>query len=127
MGIIKPTKNRPPVTRLARNGVNAIICTGGGILMLLLSALPPVFGIAAGVIALAIGGTALASRDKEDKRGGAVLFASGVAAVLLRIGRLPVIKVVAGTALTIGAFILLGFGIWNAVRFFLALRDNGSD
>jgi len=111
---------------LAKRGVAAVAGIAGGAVLLALGALPSVFGIAAGGVAAVVGLACLASRDPDDKKGGAVVTAAGAAALLSRAAPLAPVRAIAGTALSIGAFALLGLGIYNGLKFLRGLRDRAA-
>jgi hypothetical protein len=92
--------------------------------MLILGALPAIFGVAAGVIVTGVGISALRSQDPDDKKPGAIVTASGVLAILSKLG--GPFRPLAGVCMGIGAVGLLVMGIWNGIKFIKGLRDRSS-
>jgi hypothetical protein len=113
-----------PVNEVAKRGVRAAACIGGGIVLFVLGALPPIAGIIAGALAGAVGSAALASKDPSDKIPGLVTAAAGVLAVA---ANLPFIRAIlrgpAKFILGAGALFLLGAGIWNLVSFLRGMKS----
>jgi hypothetical protein len=107
---------------LSKIGVSAVLQLAGGVVLAVLSALPAPVSAVAGVILTAVGLTGVASRDREDKKIGLVLTASGAAAILSRFGFLPILKAAGATALAVGAAAFIGLGIFNAIRFVIGLK-----
>jgi hypothetical protein len=108
---------------LAAKGVAAIGGVVGGVFMLLMGALPLIFGIAIGGVAAIIGGGQVFSKDSADRKGGIVLFGAGALTLLSKLGVFAPVKALAGTLMGIGAIALLGYGVWNAIRFVTGLKD----
>jgi hypothetical protein len=94
----------------------------GGVLLLVLGALPPVVGIIAGAVVGVVGLGALFSRDPGDRRPGMVITAAGLLGILAK-APIPLIRPLAGFALTIGAVGLLGLGIWKGIQFLSGLKS----
>jgi hypothetical protein len=107
---------------LSKIGVSAVLQLAGGVVLAVLGALPALVSAGAGVILTAVGLAGIASRDKDDKKIGWVLAASGAAAILSRFGFIPALKAAGATALSVGAVALIGLGIFNAVRFVIGLK-----
>jgi hypothetical protein len=113
--------NEPvPTGTVAKRGVFMVAGIAGSVVLTVLGALPSIFGIAAGILALVLGAGALASKDPGDRVPGLVCTAAGILAIL---ARLPFLGGIAGWFLGAGAFALLALGIWNGVKFFLGLKS----
>jgi hypothetical protein len=122
MNDIVPDGNLTPTSVLAKQGVTAIGGIAGGIVCLVMGALPPVVGIVVGGAAAVIGISAILSKDPGDKKPGILIAAAGALAVFSKVG---MIKPIAGTLLSIGALGLLGLGIWNGIKFLKGLKKRG--
>jgi hypothetical protein len=116
-----------PARTLEKLGLTAVADLAGGLLLLILSVLGgriPVVGIILGVLTGVFGLAALLSKDRADRKAGAVLAAGGILTVLSRVGA-AFFRPVAGTLLSIGAFGLLAMGLWNGVKFIRGLKSRG--
>jgi hypothetical protein len=111
-----------PTGELSKQGVGAVGGIVGGVLLLVLGALPPVVGIIAGAVVGVVGLGALFSKDPDDRKPGLLITAAGALAILAR-APIPLIKPVAGLALGIGAFGLLALGIWKGIQFLRGLKS----
>ena len=123
MNDIEKRGEYPTTSYLAKLGLTAVGCTAGGIFLFILQAISRfrVVGLVVGAAACVLGIASLTSKDPEDRMPGAIITAAGVLAVLSRTG-IPLIRAVAGTLLSIGAFGLLAMGIWKGVKFFIELK-----
>ena len=120
MNDIIPGGGYTPTSVLAKQGVTAIGGIAGGVLLLIMGALPPVAGIIAGVVVGIVGLGAFFSKDPADKKPGAIIAAAGVLAALSRI---PIFGGLAGGLLGLGTFGLFAMGIWNGVKFLRGLKS----
>ncbi|MDR3160304.1 MAG: hypothetical protein LBU28_01665 [Spirochaetaceae bacterium] len=111
-----------PAGELSKQGVTAVGGIAGGILLLVLRALPPVAGIIAGAVAGAVGLGALFSRDAGDRKPGLIITAAGLLGILAK-APVPLIRPVAAFALGIGALGLLALGVWKAFQFLRGLKS----
>ncbi|GAB1481588.1 hypothetical protein MASR2M78_04030 [Treponema sp.] len=109
-----------PTNVLAKQGVAAVGGLAGGLGLLILGALPSVFGIVAGVVIGLIGLGALSSKEPADKVAGGIAAAAGGLAVLSKIGFLGGI---ASSLLGIATVGLLGLGAWNGFKFLKGLKS----
>ncbi|MDR2515988.1 MAG: hypothetical protein LBC88_01250 [Spirochaetaceae bacterium] len=112
-----------PTDILAKRGVAAVASLAGGAGLLVLGALPPVMGIAAGAIAVFVGIGAAFSRGNEggaDRKGGVMVTAAGILAIL---AKLPLSRTLAAPLLGLGAAVLIGFGVWNGIKFLKGLKS----
>ncbi|HCC38227.1 MAG TPA: hypothetical protein DEQ14_11825 [Treponema sp.] len=118
---IEKTDNIPSTSTLAKQGMIAVACTAGGLLLLILQTVArlPVLGIIAGGVACVIGIISLLSKDPADKKAGAVI---GGAGVLIMVSKTKLLGPIAGTLIGIGAVGLLVMGIWNGIKFLKGLR-----
>ncbi|MDR0589519.1 MAG: hypothetical protein LBG25_03125 [Spirochaetaceae bacterium] len=111
-----------PANILAKQGVAAIGGLAGGMLLLIIGALPFPLGIAAGVLVALVGVGVLFFRDPEDRKLGMIITAAGVLAVLAR-APIPPLRSFAGVLLGIGAVGLLAMGIWKGIKFLKGLKS----
>jgi hypothetical protein len=109
-----------PTSVLAKQGVTAIGGIAGGVLLLIMGALPPVAGIIAGAVVGVVGLGALLSRDPADKKPGAVIAAAGLLTIL---SRLPIFGGLAGGLLGLGTLGLFAMGVWNGIKFLRGLKS----
>jgi hypothetical protein len=119
---VVPGGNYTPTNVLAKQGVAAVAGIVGGVGLLILGALPPIIGIAAGAVVGVVGIGALLSKDPEDRKPGFIVTAAGALSILSKIG---VVRPLAGTFLGIGAIGLLALGIWNGIKFLKGLKSRG--
>ena len=108
-----------PTSVLAKQCVTAIGCVAGGVVLLVVGAVPGWLGIALGVVAAVIGLGGLISKDPEDKKVGAVVIAAGALFILSKVGFL---KGLAGFLMGAGAIGLFAIGIWKGIQFFKGLK-----
>jgi hypothetical protein len=112
----------PSTSKLAKLGVTAVCYTAAGIFLFILKALTGnVLGFIAGAIVCIIGFASFKSRDPADKRAGTIITTAGILTILSMTG-IPFFAKVSSTLLNIGAFGLLGLGIWNGIKFFTGLK-----
>jgi hypothetical protein len=109
-----------PSNVLAKQGVAAVGSLIGGVGLLILGALPPIIAIIAGAVVGFIGVGAILSKDPDDRKPGIIVTAAGALSILSKIG---IVRPFAATLLGIGAFGLLGLGIWNAIKFIKGLKS----
>jgi hypothetical protein len=79
-------------------------------------------GIILSVVALVVGISALASKDREGRKPGLVLVIAGMMGLFVRFG-LPIIKPFAATVLVIGAMGLFASGVMKGIQFLLGLNS----
>jgi hypothetical protein len=120
MGDLAPKGDYTPTTVLAKQGVTAVSCLAGGAVLLLLNVLPPVMGIAAGVLVSFVGIGALISKDLDDRKGGIIVTAAGALSILARI---PMTRRFAAPLLGLAAVGLIGLGIWKGIQFIRGLKS----
>jgi hypothetical protein len=114
--------NTPTKKDLSKTGVSGVLQLTGGIVLSIISVLPTLLSTAAGGALAILGLAGIASKDKEDKKTGLILTAAGAAAILARHGVIPLLKAAGATALHVGAFVFIGLGIFNIVKFALGLK-----
>jgi hypothetical protein len=107
---------------LSKLGVGAVFQVIGGAALLILGALPVLPAAVVGGVLTVLGLVEVFSKDPQDKRVGALLTVAGVAGLLSKFGVIPLLRATSGAALRIGGFVLLGFGVWSAVRFIMGLK-----
>ena len=115
---------KPDVSKeLIKERSNALICLLGGIyiLAIAIAARFPFIGILLSGFAIAYSLGAIMSKTQEDKKRGLVMLAAGVLGLLSRFSP-AIIRVIAMTALNMGAIGLIATGIWSGVKF-LTLRN----
>jgi hypothetical protein len=122
MNNIEPINEYTPTRVLAKQGVTAIGCIAGGVIVSLIGALPPLVSIAAGGIAGLLGIGALLSKDPGDKKPGIVLTAAGFLSIAAKVG-IPALRPLSGTLLGLGAFGLFAMGMWNGFKFLKGLNN----
>jgi hypothetical protein len=114
-----------PTRILSGQGVTAIASLAAGIFLFLMNILGarfPVVGIVLGAASALLGFMALRSRDRDDKKPGAVLAAAGILEILSKVA-IPVIRPLAGVLLNIGGVGLIAMGIWNGIKFLKGLKS----
>jgi hypothetical protein len=111
--------NYTPTNVLAKQGMTAIGGIAGGLVLTIMRALPLVIGIIAGVIVGVIGIGGIMSKDPEDRKPGILAAAAGGLSILARI---PFIRPLAGTLLSISALGLIVLGVWNGIKFIKGLK-----
>ncbi len=109
-----------PQRTLTKQGVAAVGGLAGGIGLLVLGALPSVFGIAAGAVVALIGLAAATSKEASEKRSGFIVAAAGALALLSKI---PFLSGLAGPLLGLATIGLFGMGLWNGIKFFKGLKS----
>ena len=122
MNDLVPGDKYVPRDVLVRDGMTSIGSLAGGIIMLVVKALPAVIGIVAGGIVTIVGLGAMVSGDKTDKKAGMVITAAGALSVL---ARFPFLGKAAGGLLSLGIIGLFGVGIWKGIKFLRGLKDRG--
>ncbi|MDR3276334.1 MAG: hypothetical protein LBT11_03840 [Treponema sp.] len=115
-----PDKKYTPTNMLSKQGVTAVGGIVGGVGLMILSALPSIFGIVAGGVVGIVGIGALLSKDPADRKPGIIITAAGALSILAKVG---VVRPFAGTLLSIGAIGLLALGIWNGIKFLKGLKN----
>jgi hypothetical protein len=115
MGDIVP---REEMTKQAMKAVGGV---GGGIALLVISAMTGslVGGIIVGGLAALVG--LIMTRDKADRKGGLVAIAAG--GITLAGLLIPPIRHLAQILLTISGVGLIGAGVWSLIRFFRNLKS----
>ncbi len=109
-----------PTNVLAKQGVTAVGGLAGGLGLLILGALPSVFGIAAGIVIGLVGVGALSSRERSDRVVGGIAAAAGGLAILSKVG---LFGGLASGLLGIATVGLLGLGVWNGIKFLKGLKS----
>jgi hypothetical protein len=122
MGNLIEKDDTPSKNSLSKTGVSAVLQLAGGVVLLVLGALPALLSTVVGGALTIIGLTEFSSRDNEDKKIGAVLTLAGAATILSRHGVLPALKAAGGMALRTGAFVLIGLGLFNAIKFIIGIK-----
>jgi hypothetical protein len=108
-----------PTNVLAKQGMTAIGGIVGGVALIIMRVLPPVIGIAAGVIVGVIGVGGILSKDPDDRKPGILAAVAGGLSILARVG---VIRALAGTLLSVSALGLIVMGVWNGIKFIKGLK-----
>ena len=109
-----------PTNTVAKYGVFMVAGIGGAVLLLVLKALPWIFGLIAGAIVLFLGLGVLSSKKTRDTFPGVLCVAAGALAIL---SKLAFLGGLADVLLWLGALALLAVGIWNGVKFVLGLKS----
>jgi hypothetical protein len=120
MGDLIPGGDYTPTQVLAKQGLTAVGGIAGGLILLIMGALPPIVGIIAGAVVGVVGIGALLSGDKDDRKPGIVAAVAGGLSILSKIG---IVRPLAGTLLGIGAIGLLAMGVWNGIKFLRGLKN----
>lgn len=107
-----------PREQVSHQGMRAVGGIAGGVVLLVLTALPPVAAAVAGG-ALALLGLSQ-TRSRQDRRPGWVV--AGVGAATLAAGLIPGLGGLASALLTVSGIGLLGFGGFNLYQFIRNLR-----
>ena len=102
-------------------GVLVIGCLAGGLVLLILNALPGFFSFIIGAVLLFFGFGVLASKKSKDKLAGVVIIIAGALTFLTII---PFLKGPAGWILRVGGIALLVLGVWNGILLLLSFRRN---
>ena len=113
-----------PRDELAKMGISAVSYLAGGSFLLAMSffASRGLLGIILSVAALVIGIRALVSKDMDDRKPGVIITAAGVLGMFIRF-RIPVLQVISGSLLGLGAIGLFVLGIWKGIKFLLGLKS----
>jgi len=121
MNEIQKKDDIPSRSRLSKLGVTSVGYTVGGAFLLVLNTIAriPWIGLIAGGIICMIGIGSLLSKDPADRKPGLIITAAGA---LTFLSRIPGLRAISGTLLTIGAVGLLALGIWNGIKFFFGLK-----
>jgi hypothetical protein len=117
--LIPGNGNYTPTNVLAKQGMTAIGGIVGGMVLMIMRALPPVIGIILGVIVGLIGIGGILSKDPDDRKPGILAAVAGGLSILARVG---VIRALAGTLLSISALGLIVMGVWNGIKFIKGLK-----
>jgi hypothetical protein len=112
-----------PANVLSKQGVTAVGGILGGVVLNVARLLPWIVSVPLGVIAAAVGLSALRSRDPSDRFPGLIITAAGALTVLAKLPAVKFLWPVAGTLLGIGAVGLFALGIWNLVKFVKGLKS----
>jgi hypothetical protein len=130
MSDLEPVGNKD----VTNAGVRGIGATVGGLGLLILTGVASwatgIVGLALGGITLVFGLGSLRSSSKADKTGGAIAVGAGVLLAAVGVAHLPfaiplvswIAKLTSGLA-GLGAFGLLGYGIFNLFKFGKGLRS----
>jgi hypothetical protein len=108
---------------LVKLGTTAVAHLAGGALFFVMAMgvrfrIP---GIILSVGALVLGGVALLSKDREDKKPGLIITGAGVLGMLVQFGP-PMIRPFAIFALGLGAIGLIVSGIWKGIKYLRGLK-----
>ena len=95
----------------------------GAFVLFILKALPGFFAFIAGLLLLFFGYGIFRSKKSNDKLAGLVCLIAGALTIL---SKLPFFNAPAGWLLNVCAIALLVLGVWNAIRFVLALKNRAS-
>ena len=109
---------------LVKLGTTAVAHLAGGVLLFVMTMgvrfrIP---GIILSLGALVLGGSALLSKDKEDKRPGFFFTVAGVLGMLVQFGP-PLLRPFAVFGLGLGAIGLIASGIWKGISFLRGLKS----
>jgi hypothetical protein len=121
MSKIAPDNGYTPSSVLTKQGVSAVGGIAGGLILMVIDALPRFLSVGAGALIGLAGISALFSKDKTDRKAGLIATAAGALTVFSRVGLLEA-RPLAGTLLSIGAVGLLALGIWNGLKFLRGLK-----
>ncbi|GHV74409.1 hypothetical protein AGMMS49940_17110 [Spirochaetia bacterium] len=113
--------NNTPTNVLAKQGVTAIGGIVGGVVLMIIRALPSFIGLIAGVIVGVVGIGGAMSKERDDRKLGLLTAVAGGLAVLSRIPIKP-LAALSGTLLGISALGLLAVGVWNGIKFIRGLK-----
>ncbi|GHV81108.1 hypothetical protein AGMMS49944_28990 [Spirochaetia bacterium] len=113
--------NNTPTNVLAKQGVTAIGGIVGGVVLMIIRALPSFIGLIAGVIVGVVGIGGAMSKERDDRKLGMLTAVAGGLAVLSRIPIKP-LAALSGTLLGISALGLLAVGVWNGIKFIRGLK-----
>jgi hypothetical protein len=126
MGDLIPKNEKyVPREKLVKQGVTAVGSLAGGVALGIVRGLSaiPLVGLIVGGAVTVLGVGALLSRDPADKKAGAVITAAGGLAVLSGLHILPGLT---GSLLGLGAFGLIGLGIFKGIQFLRGLKSRSS-
>ncbi len=103
-----------------KNGMRGVIATGGGIGLILFNSLLhlPVVGWVLGGALVVLGVMGLVGRNRTDKTSGAVLLGAGVLGLASFL-----LKGFTGFILGIGSLGLVGYGVYNLIKFARGLKS----
>lgn len=119
-------------------GVRGVGSTIGGVALLLLRGvsgfLGGIGGLVIGAISMIVGASSLKSQSKTDRRGGTIALVAGAVVALPGIarilGKVPIIgglvNAVSGISwgiIALGAFGLIGYGVYNIVKFVKGIKS----
>ncbi|WP_010263236.1 hypothetical protein [Treponema primitia] len=119
--LIPGNGNYTPTNVLAKQGVTAVGGIAGGVVLMIIRALPSFLGIIAGLVVGVVGLGGVLSKDPDDRKPGLLAAAAGGLAILSRAPIKP-ISALSGTLLGISALGLLVMGIWNGIKFIKGLK-----
>ena len=108
---------------LVKLGTSAIAHLAGGALFFVMAMgvrfrIP---GIILSIGALVLGGGALLSKDREDKKPGLIIAGAGVLGMVIQFG-IPILRPLAVFALGLGAIGLIASGIWKGIQYLRGLK-----
>jgi hypothetical protein len=112
---------------LSKRGTRGILSTGAGAGILILNTILhfPVIGAVIGGVLVVLGLSGIFSKTKTDKVAGTVALVVGAAGLASVLGAVPIIGGLArfsSMVLGAGAVGLIGYGIYNIVKFVRGLR-----
>ncbi len=125
-------------TDITNAGVRGIGAAIGGVGLIVLQGvsgfLGGLVGLAVGGVAFVLGASSLASKSAADKRGGTIAMIAGAVMALPGLGHFlgfvpimgPLLKVAAGFSgfvIGAGALGLIGYGVFNIVKFAKGLKS----
>jgi hypothetical protein len=112
----------PSRNSLSKTGVSAVLQLAGGVVLTVLGALPMLLSTILGGVLTITGFAGISSRDNEEKKMGLVLTLAGAATILSRHGVFKILKAAGGMVLRTGAFVLIGLGLFNAIKFIIGIK-----
>ena len=117
-------------SNLSKRGTRGILSTGAGAGILILNGILhfPVIGAVIGGVLVVLGISGIFSKTRTDKVAGTVALVIGAAGLTSVLGAIPIIGSLArfsSTVLGVGAIGLIGYGIYNIVKFVRGLRHRG--
>ncbi len=122
-------------------GVRGVGATAGGLVLFFLRGLSSAFGgilgVGLGALSFVVGASSVGSHSKADKVGGSIAMGAGLVLALPGLARwlggIPlvggVLRVAAGLstfAIGAGALGLVGYGVYNLVKFVKGIRSHRS-
>jgi hypothetical protein len=113
---------------LNKRGVRGVGYTAGGLGIMVLSAFTGNFLLAliAGGATFVVGAAIGASKDRSDRNVGLGVMGAGILAAISGLRHIPIINIfsgLAGSLLGVAGIGLLGYGVYNIVKFVKGLKD----